>query len=81
MRRLAVQTEDHPMAYNAFEGRIPDGEYGAGDVLIWDRGTYETVPPGQQRAMLEKGHFHVRMFGEKLIGDWHIIRTEPEPRR
>jgi bifunctional non-homologous end joining protein LigD len=75
VRRLAVQTEDHPMEYNEFEGRIPDGEYGAGDVLIWDRGTYETVPPGQQRAMLDKGHLHVRLFGEKLIGDWHLVRT------
>jgi bifunctional non-homologous end joining protein LigD len=76
VRRLAVQTEDHPMAYNAFEGRIPDGEYGAGDVLIWDRGTYETVPPAQERAMLDKGHLHVRFFGEKLAGDWHLIKTE-----
>ncbi len=79
VRRLAVQTEDHPMEYNAFEGRIPDGEYGAGDVLIWDRGTYETVPPGQQRPMLDKGHLHVRMFGEKLVGDWHFIRTNRSP--
>jgi bifunctional non-homologous end joining protein LigD len=79
VRRLAVQTEDHPMEYNAFEGRIPDGEYGAGDVLIWDRGTYETVPPGQQRAMLDKGHLHVRMFGEKLVGDWHFIKTNRSP--
>src|SRR5580700_8175019 len=76
VRRLAVQVEDHPMEYNAFEGRIPDGEYGAGDVLIWDRGTYETVPPDQERAMLEKGHLHVRFFGEKLVGDWHLIKTE-----
>lgn len=76
VRRLAVQTEDHPMEYNAFEGRIPDGGYGAGDVLIWDRGTYETVPPGQQRAMLDKGHMHVRLFGEKLVGDWHFIKTQ-----
>ncbi|MDP9151954.1 MAG: non-homologous end-joining DNA ligase, partial [Myxococcota bacterium] len=75
VRRLAVQTEDHPMAYNAFEGRIPDGEYGAGDVLIWDRGTYDTVPPGQQHAMLAKGHLHVRFAGEKLVGDWHLLRT------
>jgi bifunctional non-homologous end joining protein LigD len=79
VRRLAVQTEDHPMEYNAFEGRIPDGEYGAGDVLIWDRGTYETVPPGQQRAMLDKGHLHVRLYGEKLVGDWHFIRTNRSP--
>ncbi len=76
VRRLAVQTEDHPMAYNQFEGRIPDGEYGAGDVLIWDRGTYATVPPGQERAMLEKGHLHVLLSGEKLVGQWHLIRTD-----
>src|SRR5580698_7273454 len=76
VKRLAVQTEDHPMAYNAFEGRIPDGEYGAGDVLIWDRGVYETVPPGQQRAMLDKGHMHVRLFGTKLVGQWHLVRTQ-----
>jgi bifunctional non-homologous end joining protein LigD len=76
VRRLAVQTEDHPMAYNEFEGRIPEGEYGAGDVLIWDRGTYETVPPGKERDMLAKGHLHVRLFGEKLVGDWHFIKTD-----
>jgi bifunctional non-homologous end joining protein LigD len=81
VRRLAVQTEDHPMEYNAFEGRIPDGEYGAGDVLLWDRGVYETVPPGQQRAMLEKGHLHVRFFGSKLVGDWHLIRTGDQDRK
>ena len=75
VKRLAVETEDHPMEYNRFEGRIPDGEYGAGDVLIWDRGTYETVPPGQQDAMRAKGHFHVRFFGDKLEGDWHILCT------
>jgi bifunctional non-homologous end joining protein LigD len=75
VKRLAVQVEDHPMEYNAFEGRIPEGEYGAGDVLIWDRGTYETVPPGQEHAMMKKGHLHVRLFGEKLVGDWHFVRT------
>ncbi len=75
VRRLAVQTEDHPIAYNAFEGRIPEGQYGAGDVLVWDRGTYETVPPGREHAMMEKGHMHVRLSGDKLVGEWHIIRT------
>src|SRR5271169_371581 len=79
VRRLAVQTEDHPMEYNAFEGRIPEGQYGAGDVLIWDRGTYETVPPGVQRAMMDKGHLHVRLFGDKLVGEWHLIRTDARP--
>ena len=76
VKRLAIETEDHPMDYNRFEGRIPDGEYGAGDVLIWDRGTYETVPPGREAAMREKGHFLVRFFGEKLHGDFHFVRTD-----
>ena len=75
VRRLAVQTEDHPMEYRDFEGRIPEGQYGAGDMIVWDRGTYQTVPPGQERVMVEKGHLHVRLFGEKLVGDWHLVRT------
>jgi bifunctional non-homologous end joining protein LigD len=75
VKRLAVETEDHPMEYNRFEGRIPGGEYGAGDVLIWDRGTYETVPPGQEDAMRAKGHIAFRLFGEKLVGEWHLIKT------
>jgi bifunctional non-homologous end joining protein LigD len=76
IKRLAVQTEDHPMDYNAFEGRIPEGQYGAGDVLIWDRGTFETVPPGMEQPMMAKGHLHVRLFGEKLVGEWHLVKTK-----
>jgi bifunctional non-homologous end joining protein LigD len=75
VKRLAVATEDHPMEYNRFEGRIPDGEYGAGDVLIWDRGTYETVPPDQQEAMRAKGHIAFRLRGDKLTGEWHLVKT------
>lgn len=75
VKRLAVETEDHPMAYNQFEGTIPEGEYGAGPVVIWDRGTYETVPPAQEVAMRQKGHLHVRFFGDKLEGEWHFVRT------
>jgi bifunctional non-homologous end joining protein LigD len=75
VKRLAVQTEDHPMEYNRFEGRIPDGEYGAGDVLLWDRGTYDTVPPGQEEAMRAKGHIAFQLRGEKLSGEWHLIKT------
>lgn len=74
-RRLAVQTEDHPLAYGQFEGRIPDGEYGAGDSIIWDRGTWDTVPPGQATAMREKGHLVFELHGEKLRGRWHLVRT------
>ncbi|MCA1665481.1 MAG: DNA ligase, partial [Myxococcales bacterium] len=75
VKRLAVQTEDHPLEYGSFEGRIPDGEYGAGDSLIWDRGVYETVPPGQASQQRKKGHLHLVFSGEKLQGSWHLVRT------
>ncbi|MGZ3443327.1 MAG: DNA polymerase ligase N-terminal domain-containing protein, partial [Polyangia bacterium] len=75
VKRLAVQTEDHPLEYGSFEGRIPDGEYGAGDSLIWDRGVYETVPPGQASQQRKKGHLHLVFAGEKLKGAWHLVRT------
>ncbi|MFL5428140.1 MAG: DNA ligase D [Myxococcales bacterium] len=74
-KRLAVQTEDHPLEYGSFEGRIPDGEYGAGDSLIWDRGVYQSVPPGQASEQRKKGHIRFVMMGEKLKGEWHLVRT------
>jgi bifunctional non-homologous end joining protein LigD len=77
-KRLAVETEDHPLAYGDFEGRIPDGEYGAGDSIIWDRGTYDTEPPGQMQAQRRKGHLHVVFDGQKLKGGWHLVRTRPQ---
>ncbi len=76
-KRLAVQTEDHPLEYGNFEGRIPEGEYGAGDSLIWDRGEYDTVPPGQASAQRKKGHLQLQLLGEKLKGRWHLLRTRP----
>ncbi len=78
VKRLAVEVEDHPMAYGGFEGRIPEGHYGAGDVLVWDRGPYETVPPNQEEAMRKKGHFHIRFYGDKMQGEWHLVRTRGE---
>ena len=78
VKRLAVQTEDHPLAYGGFEGRIPEGEYGAGDSIIWDRGTWETIPPGQASAMRKKGHLHFELHGEKLRGRWHLVRTRSD---
>lgn len=75
VKRMALETEDHPLEYGRFEGRIPEGEYGAGDVIIWDRGTYDTVPPGQAQAQREKGHLHLLFDGEKLKGRWHLVRT------
>jgi len=78
IRRLAMQTEDHPLEYGKFEGRIPDGQYGAGDSLIWDRGTFDTDPPGQAAAQLVKGHLVLELHGEKLQGRWHLVRTRPQ---
>jgi bifunctional non-homologous end joining protein LigD len=74
-KRLAVETEDHPLAYATFEGRIPEGAYGAGDSLIWDTGTYDTVPPGQESAQRKKGHLTLQFHGQKLQGRWHLLRT------
>ena len=80
-KRLAVETEDHPIAYAGFEGEIPDGEYGAGQALVWDRGLFETIPPGRATAMREKGHLDLLFLGEKLKGRWHLVRTRGQPGR
>ena len=76
-KRLAVQTEDHPLAYATFEGRISEGNYGAGDSLLWESGTFDTVPPGEASAQLARGRLHVALHGQKLEGEWHLIRTRP----
>ncbi len=71
-KRLAVQVEDHPIAYNKFEGTIPQGEYGGGTVMIWDRGTWE--PEDDPHKGLQKGHLSFALDGEKLHGGWHLVR-------
>ena len=65
-KRLAMRTEDHPVDYGSFEGVIPEGEYGGGTVLLWDRGTWEAV--GDPRAGLAKGKLEFVLYGEKLHG-------------
>ena len=75
VKRLAVETEDHPLAYADFEGRIPEGQYGAGDSIVWDRGHWDTDPPGQAVPMRRKGHLAIVLDGEKLQGKWHLVRT------
>ena len=77
-KRLAVRTEDHPMAYAEFEGVIPKGEYGGGTVMLWDRGTWEPVP-GKSAKDLEKGHLHFVLHGERMKGEWLLIRLRPRP--
>jgi bifunctional non-homologous end joining protein LigD len=71
-RRLAVEVEDHPLDYGAFEGTIPTGEYGAGRVIIWDRGYW--VPESNPVAALRRGKLKFRLFGEKLHGGWTLVR-------
>jgi bifunctional non-homologous end joining protein LigD len=74
-RRLAVRTEDHPLGYADFEGIIPQGEYGGGTVVVWDRGSW--TPDGDPHAGLAKGRLTFTLDGEKLHGRWHLVRTKP----
>jgi bifunctional non-homologous end joining protein LigD len=76
-RHLAVRVEDHPLEYGSFEGSIPPGEYGAGTVQLWDRGTWE--PEGDPRAGLTKGDLKFALHGEKLRGSWVLVRMKPRP--
>jgi len=68
-----MQTEDHPIDYNQFEGVIPEGEYGAGTVMIWDRGTWEPEVEDVDRA-LAKGDLKFTLHGKKLRGSWVLVR-------
>jgi bifunctional non-homologous end joining protein LigD len=73
-RRLAVQTEDHPLEYAEFEERIPKGQYGAGAMIVWDRGTW--VPMGDADEDYRKGTLKFRLSGEKLGGGWMLVRLK-----
>jgi bifunctional non-homologous end joining protein LigD len=72
-KRFAMQTEDHPIEYNQFEGVIPEGEYGGGTVMIWDRGTWEPEVEDVDRA-LAKGDLKFTLHGKKLRGSWVLVR-------
>ena len=74
VKRLAMQVEDHPVEYGGFEGVIPEGEYGGGTVMIWDRGEWEPESEGPEAA-LQKGDFKFKLFGKKLRGSWVLVRT------
>ncbi len=73
-KRLAVPTEDHPVQYLKFEGHIPEGNYGAGEHMIWDEGTYKLVAGTDALAELEKGKLKFRLHGKKLKGDFNLVR-------
>jgi bifunctional non-homologous end joining protein LigD len=71
-KRLAVHVEDHPLDYGSFEGTIPQGEYGGGTVMLWDRGTWE--PLGQPERDLARGNLTFVLHGKRLRGRWHLVR-------
>jgi bifunctional non-homologous end joining protein LigD len=73
VKRLAVHVEDHPLDYATFEGSIPEGHYGAGDVIVWDRGVW--IPQDDPAKAYEKGRLKFELQGEKLEGLWNLVRT------
>jgi bifunctional non-homologous end joining protein LigD len=81
-RHLAVHVEDHPIDYNTFEGNIPEGEYGGGSVIVWDRGTYENIrenKPRNKKTMrqsIAEGKVEFLLHGKKLQGAFVLIRTD-----
>jgi bifunctional non-homologous end joining protein LigD len=77
-KRLAVRVEDHPLDYAEFEGRIPEGEYGAGSVIVWDRGRWST--DGDPHKQLAKGHLEFELKGSKLGGRWHLVHMKGRDR-
>ncbi|MCK9778137.1 DNA ligase D [Pseudomonas syringae] len=72
-KRLAVHVEDHPLDYAGFEGSIPQGQYGGGDVIVWDRGVWQ--PHGDPQKTYAEGKLKFTLVGEKLSGDWALVRT------
>ncbi|MCF5540832.1 DNA polymerase ligase N-terminal domain-containing protein, partial [Pseudomonas syringae] len=72
-KRLAVHVEDHPLDYAGFEGSIPQGQYGGGDVIVWDRGIWQ--PHGDPQKTYEEGKLKFTLVGEKLSGEWALVRT------
>src|SRR5271169_6683650 len=75
-KRLAMMVEDHPLEYGGFEGVIPKGNYGAGSVMLWDRGTYELLGEASPEEQLARGDFKFRLHGAKLGGDFAIVRIK-----
>ncbi|HKR63049.1 MAG TPA: DNA polymerase ligase N-terminal domain-containing protein [Thermoanaerobaculia bacterium] len=74
-KRLAMMTEDHPYDYGSFEGVIPEGNYGAGNVIIWDTGTWQFIEPGDDPVKaLKSGKLTFRLNGKKMFGEWALVK-------
>ena len=76
IKRLAAHVEDHPIEYGDFEGNIPQGNYGAGSVMLWDAGTFELVGDLPGVAQIEKGDLKFRLHGEKLSGEFALVHMK-----
>jgi bifunctional non-homologous end joining protein LigD len=76
VRRLAAHVEDHPLDYGDFEGNIPEGNYGAGSVMLWDRGTFEVLGDAPAQEQYERGDLKFRLSGEKLRGDFALVHMK-----
>ena len=76
-KRLAMMVEDHPLEYGGFEGVIPKGNYGAGSVMLWDRGTYELLGEATAEEQLARGDFKFRLSGQKIQGGVHLQAAAP----
>ncbi len=75
-KHLAVETEDHPLEYAKFEGKIPQGQYGAGKVKIWDSGDYKNIRKLDMKKSYEQGQIEVNLKGNKLKGNYALVRTK-----
>ncbi len=77
VKRLAMMTEDHPYDYAGFEGVIPEGNYGAGNVIIWDNGEWEFIEPGDDPVKaLKSGKLTFRLYGKKMFGEWALVKIK-----
>jgi bifunctional non-homologous end joining protein LigD len=77
-KRLAVEVEDHPLDYGDFEGIIPEGQYGGGTVMLWDRGYWEPEPGKSADQALKKGHLSFQFDGKRLHGGWSLVRMRTD---
>ena len=76
-KHLAVQVEDHPVAYADFEGTIPKGQYGGDTEIVWDRGSFEALSKTPMKE-LANGKLHFVLHGKKLEGEWYLVRLRGE---
>lgn len=81
-KRLAILTEDHPLSYADFEGEIPRGQYGAGKVVLWDKGHYQNIKKDKQGHIIpiskcfEKGHIEIILLGKRFTGAYTLVRLK-----